>query len=85
MLKRSPSPLIRPKRDPFMSALSDLIKAEKEGTTWREIAGRTYVSPTTFAAYAAGRVRYPRLDTLRGILWTLGFDRLELPKARKHD
>lgn len=80
MLKRSPSPLIRPKADPFCAALGELIKHEKQGTTWKAMAERTYVSPSTFAKYAAGRGRYIRIDTLRGILQALGFGPLELPR-----
>ena len=80
MLKKSPSPLIRPKRDPFCAALGELIKHEKQSTTWREISERTYVSPATFQKYARGDGRYIRIDTLRGILTALGFGPLELPR-----
>jgi len=80
MLKKSPSLLIRPKRDPFCAALGALIAHEKQTTTWRELAERTYVSPATFQKYVRGDGRYIRIDTLRGILHALGMGPLELPR-----
>lgn len=63
----------RPTSDPFMATLAKLIEHEKATTTWAELGRRTYVSASTFSAYANGNVRYPRIDTLRGVLGALGF------------
>lgn len=85
-MKTNVIPITRPKTFTSPEAFIERVRQEifHDGGTYKVLAAKTGVSPTTITNLASGKTRWPRPTTLFPLLDTLGLEMRLVKKGRDH-